>query len=98
MKIIDDMIERIEEEVEGAKEYAEMYIQSKAKGEHTRAAKYKDMAGDELRHASYLCEFSTADVDYIKRVYTLPVDDETKWEKAHKRFHEHMAMVKQMLS
>ena len=98
MKIIDDMIGRIDEEIDGAREYAEMYIQSKSKGEHTRASKYKDMAGDELRHASYLCEFATTDVDYIKKVYSLTVDDDIKWERAHKRFHERMAMVRQMLA
>lgn len=98
MKIIDDIIENIDEEIDGAKEYAERYIQSKARGEHTRAAKYKDMADDEIRHASYLCEFAVVDVDYIKKVYSLPVDDDMKWEKAQKRFHECMAMVKQMLA
>ena len=54
MKILDHMIEDLEEEVDGAREYAEKYIECKAKGNTARATKYKEMAMDELKHAGYI--------------------------------------------
>jgi hypothetical protein len=92
------MIEHIEEELEGAKEYAEKYIDCKARGNTTRASKYSEMATDELKHAVYIKDFAVADIEDIKKVYKLSVEDEEKWEHAHKKFAECMAIVKHMLS
>ena len=47
MKHIEKMIESIDEELDGAAEYAECYIKSKSRGHSSRAAKYKSMAEDE---------------------------------------------------
>lgn len=98
MKLIHKMIEHIEEELEGAKSYAEKSIDSKARGNMARAEKYAEMARDELKHATYIKEFAMADIEDIKRVYKLPVEDEEKWEHAHKHFIECMAIIKQMLA
>lgn len=97
MKILHKMLEALEEEVEGAKEYAEKYIEARARGNMTRATKYKEMANDELKHAGYIRDMNIMDADELKRVYTLSEEDETAWEHGHKRLNEEMAMVKQML-
>ena len=98
MKLIHNLIEHIDDEIEGAKEYAEKYIDCKARGNMTRAEKYSEMAKDELKHASYIKEFAMSDIEGIKAVYNLPDEIETIWEHAHKRFSENMAMVRQMLN
>ena len=98
MKMIDRMIEHIEEELDGAKEYAEKYIEHKAKGDMQRANKYKEMASDELRHASYVHEWALVDIENLKKVYTIPVEAEDKWMHAHKHFVECMGWIRQMIS
>lgn len=98
MKTIEKMVEHINEELEGAKEYAEKYIDSKARGNMARATKYKEMASDELRHASYIRDFAVEDIDGIKKVYQLDVDTDDMWHHANKKFVECMAIIRQMIA
>ena len=51
MRSIKKYVDHINEEIEGAKEYAENYIEWKARGNIQRANSYRDMAQDELNHA-----------------------------------------------
>lgn len=97
MKMIDKMLDCLEEEVEGAKEYAEKYIECKARGNMNRANKYREMASDELKHAGYLREMDIMDIDELKKIYTMTEDEEHAWEHGHKRINEQMAIVKHML-
>lgn len=98
MKIIHKMLEHLDEELEGAMEYAEEYIEHKAKNDHTRATKFKEMAHDELNHASTLRDFFITDMESIKRVYTLTEEETHAWEHGCKKINQQMAIVKQMLS
>jgi rubrerythrin len=97
MHYVDELIEKIEDEIEGAREYTEESIKARAKGHIERANKYKSMAMDELTHAATIRDFATQDVDEIKRVYTLPVEVEENWNRAHRRFSECMS-IKLMLN
>lgn len=97
MKMLDKMLDCLEEEVEGAKEYAEKYIECKARGNMNRANKYREMATDELKHAGYLREIDIMDIDELKKIYTMTEDEELAWEHGHKRINEQMAIVKHML-
>ena len=94
MKIIEKMIDDIMEEVEGAREYAEKYIEAKARGNMSRAMKYKQMAHDEMAHAETVYEFAENDIEALKRVYTLSADDEEAWEHAKKKMHHCIATIK----
>ena len=98
MKIIDKSIDAIEEELEGAKEYTEKYIEFKARGNMARANKYKEMAHDELKHAEYIRDFAIQEVDELRAVYQMPVEVEEKWAHSLKHFMECMGTVRQMLS
>lgn len=98
MKMVHKIIEHINEELEGAKEYAERYIECRAKGNSSRAAKYKEMANDELRHAGYIYDFAVQDVTDIKKVYPMPVEADDAWNHATKHYAECVAMVKHMLT
>lgn len=98
MKIIKDLVERISEEIEDAKHYAEKYVECKAKGNTSHANRFKEMANDELKHATYIHEFAVQEINGIKNVYTAPVDMQEKWNKAHAEFVEKVAWVKQMLA
>ena len=98
MTIIKNMVEAIEEELEGAKDYAEKYVECKAKEKMQKASRYKEMAEDELKHAMYIHEWAVREVEQISTVYTPPVEMMEKWEKAHKEYVEKVAWIKQMLT
>lgn len=98
MTIIKKYVEHIEEELEGAKDYAEKYVEHKVWNDMTKANKYKEMAHDELRHAMTIHEFATEQVHEISKVYTPPVEMMEKWEKAHKEYVEKVAWIRQMLN
>jgi hypothetical protein len=98
MKSIKKYVDHIEDEIEGAKEYAEKYVECKAKGNMTNANKYKEMANDELKHANYIHGFAVEEIEELKKVYTPPVDMQEKWDKAHKEYVEKVAWIKQMLA
>lgn len=98
MRAIKKYVEAIDEEIEGAKDYAEKYVECKAKGDMSKANRYKEMASDEIKHAMYIHEWAIAEIEEIKKVFVPPVDMLEKWEKAHKEYVEKVAWVKQMLS
>lgn len=98
MRSIKKYVDHINEEVEGAKEYAENYIEWKARGNIQRANTYRDMAHDELTHAMNIHEFAVKDIEELQKVYTPPVEMLEKWEHAHRVALEQVALVKQMLS
>ena len=98
MKILDRIIDNISEEIEGAKDYAEKYIESKALGDMSRANVYREMAQDELRHAEHIRDFAISDIDGMKKVYSFTQDEEEKWDHHLKHFVDCMGWVKRMLS
>lgn len=98
MRIIKNYVEKIDEELEGAKEYAEKYIELKVKDDMNSANKYKEMAMDELKHATYEHEWATKEISKISSVYDAPMDMMEKWEKSHKEYVEKVAWIRQMLS
>ena len=97
MQLIKKYVESIEEEIEGAKEYAEKYVEAKVKGDMQKASKLKEMANDELKHASYIHGWAVKEIDELSKVYTPPADMQEKWDKAHKEYVEKVSWIKQML-
>lgn len=98
MRHIAKYVEDIDEEIEGAKNYAEKALEAKVKGDMSKANRYKEMANDELKHATYLHEWAVADIGALSKVYTPPVAMQEKWDKAHAEYVEKVAWIKQMLS
>ena len=93
-KIADEMLE----ELCSAKEYAENYIEFKAKDEMQWANRFKEMANDEIKHAGYLHDFAVSEIETLRTVYTPPQEMLDKWDKDHKKYIEKAAWIKQMLS
>lgn len=98
MTKIKKLTEHILEELDGAKEYAECYIEAKAKGNTQWANRYKEMANDEIKHANYLHDKVVADIEELSKVYTPPTEMMDKWEHDHKEYVEKSAWIKQMLT
>ena len=69
MKLVHKMIDQIDEELEGALDYAEKFIESKVHGDTNRANVYRQMSYDELTHAGNVYEFSTKDIEKIRNIH-----------------------------
>lgn len=81
MRIVKKMIDHINDELDGAAEYAEKYIENRAMGKTTRASAYREMAKDELRHAGNIYGYAIEDIEAIKKVYAMSPEAEEMWEK-----------------
>ena len=98
MQAIKKYVEQIDDELESAKDYAEKYVEYRVKGDAQRATKYKEMAMDELKHATNEHEWAVKEIEELSKIYTPPVEMEEKWEKSHKEYVEKVAWIKQMLT
>ena len=98
MTIIKKYVDKIKEELEGAKGYAEKYVEFKTKDEMPTANRYKEMANDELKHAMYEHEWAVKAIENLKSHIAPPEEMLERWGKAHKEYVEDAAWVKQMLS
>lgn len=98
MRKIKDLVDQIDEEIEGAKCYAETYLDYKAKGNSTWASKYKAMAEDELRHATNIHDRAIEEIEELRKVYTPPVEMQKTWDESHVKYVERFAWIKQMLA
>ena len=98
MKRIQELVDQIDEELESAKDYAEEYIDRKAKNDTNLASRFKQMATEELGHADTVHEIAVKEIDQLSRVYTPPVEMENTWKMAHKEYIEKAAWIKQMLT
>lgn len=98
MTKIKKLAEHIEEELCGAKEYAEKYVECKAKGNMQWANRYKEMANDELKHAGYLHEKAIQEIEELSKVFKPTAEMEESWNKTHREYVEHVAWIKQMLA
>lgn len=98
MRSIHAYVESIEDEIEGAKDYAEKYVEAKAHGDMNKANRYKEMANDELKHAMYQHEWAVQKIDEVSKVFKAPQEMMEKWEKAHKSYVEKVAWIRQMLA
>ena len=98
MKRIKDLVDTIDEELCGAKMYAEKYVEYKAKGDMQQAGKFKEMSNDELRHAAVIHDLAVKEIEELNKVFTTPQKMQDKWDKSHIHYVEKEAWIKQMLA
>lgn len=98
MRHIKVYTDAVAEEIEGAREYAEKYVEAKVGGDMEKASKYKEMANDELKHAMINHEWAVAEVNKVSKMYEPPAEMLEKYNKMHKEYVEEAAWIKQMLA
>lgn len=98
MKIIKKYVDRIDEELKDAQNYAECYLYAKSEGDTLWANRCKEMAQEELKHSTYNHDKAVSEVEKLKEVYNPPVDMTEKWNKSHKEYVERAAWIKTMLT
>lgn len=97
MRSIKRLVCRIDDEIKGAEKYAEDYIEAKAYG-GSMSSKYKEMAEDELKHATYLHDKAAEDITKLKTVYKPPLDMLDKWERTHDKYINKVTEIKRILA
>lgn len=95
--MIADLIDQIDEEIEGAKHYAECYIDKKSRNDSQWATRFKEMANDELKHCTYMHDYVVEQLEILNRTFTPTEDMQKMWDESHKRYVERVAWIKQML-
>ena len=98
MTIIKKYVEKMDDEICGAKEYAENYVEEKAKGNNILSAKYKSMAEDEIRHANIIHDVATNKIAELSTVFQPTQEMQDMWDKSHKDYVEQTAFIRQMLT
>jgi len=97
MKKIKELVDWIDDELEGAKCYAEKYVYKKSKGSQW-AGTFHQMAEDELKHAEAIHRLAVEEIEQIQTVFQAPASMEEAWNKSHKEYVEKAAWVRQMLA
>lgn len=99
MRKIKQYVDKIDEELCSAKDYAEKALEYKVEGNSQGYSDYKSMANQELLHADTIHRYAVDTVARFKAVYPNPPSDMMdKWEDAHKKFIEKTAWIKLMLN
>ena len=73
MKHIQEYVLAIDEELEGAKDYAEKALYWKYEGNTAKYKSYNEMANDELKHVNLLHTMAVEDVDKLKEKGFVPI-------------------------
>lgn len=94
MKKVHMYIDQIHEELEGARHYAEKYIEYISEKPQW-ARMYSEMASAELTHADYV---RTMAQEFINGLNWMPEECSEKWEHTQKVYADETALVKMMLS
>lgn len=99
MKKIQEYVEKIDDELCDAKDYAEKYLYFKAKGDNPKLSKYYlEMSQNEIQHSTYLHDMVVEEIETLKKVYKPTTEMEEAWDKSHKQYVEKVAWIKQMLA
>lgn len=97
MKKIKELVDWIDDELEGAKCYAEKYVYKKAKGSQW-ANQFHTMAEDELKHAEIIHRLAVEEIEQLNTVFKAPEEMQAKWDESHKAYVEKAAWIRQMLA
>lgn len=98
MKEIQNYIDQINDEIDGAKNYAELYLMAKAKSDKEWAQRCYEMSQDELKHANWIHEKAVKEIMQLSTVYEPPSEMKNSWDISHKNYIEKAAWIKQMLT
>ena len=98
MRKIKELVERIDDELNSAEEYAEKFIEYKADGESSMAAKFQDMATQEMNHATTMHDIAVKEIEKVSAVFNAPAEMREKWDKSHSEYIQRAARIKSMIN
>lgn len=93
---IKKTVDLICEELEGAERWAEDYIYAKANGDPDYN-KYREMANQELDHATFLHKKAVEEIEKVREVYSPSQEMLDKWDHSHRKYVDQVARIKMMI-
>lgn len=96
MKKIKKYVKHIDDELESAEMYAEMYIEAKAEG-NNNAGIYREFAQNELDHCTHWHELAVKYIQKVSEIFQAPADMREKWDASHLDYIEKTSSIKSML-
>lgn len=97
MKIIENFVDEMKDELNSAKDYAKKATQYKVENP-AMAKMYFDMANDELKHADMIHVEAVKAIEKQRAVSTPPQYMLDRWAEEHKKYVEKAAKIKVMLA
>lgn len=98
MHIIKKYVDRITDEIHGANDYTECYIEAKIDNNLPLAEKYHKMATDELNHLKINHEIAVQKIDAAKRYFKPTEEMIVMWEETHRNYVETVDTITKALS
>lgn len=98
MRKIKELVERIDDELCSAEEYAERFIEYKADGENSMATKFQEMATQEMSHANTIHDIAVKEIEKVSAVFNAPAEMRERWDKSHTDYIARAARIKSMLN
>lgn len=86
MKIITELIDNMDSEIDLAKIYAQNFLMYKADKNIEWAEYFRNMARESISHADRIHELAIITIDKLGRDYTPPEEMIRVWNKAHGRY------------
>ena len=98
MRKIKELVERIDDELNSAEEYAEKYIEYKADGDSSMATKFMEMASQEMNHANMMHDLAVKEIEKVSAVFNAPADMREKWDNSHAEYIQRASRIKSMIN
>lgn len=86
MKIVVDLIDNMNSEIDLAKIYAQNYLVYNADGNKEWANNFKSMARESVNHADRIHELTVVTIEKLNKSYTPPEEMIRMWKKQHERY------------
>ena len=96
MRAIMDLVNKIDEELKDAKDYAERYVEYKAKGKNNNV--FHSMSEQELNHANQIHDIALTEIDELEKVFKPTEEMKKIWSDSHSNYVEKTAWIKMMLA
>lgn len=86
MKIISDLIDNMDNEIELAKIYAQNYLAYNADNNREWADNFRKMAKECVDHSDKIHDLAIITIDKMSKTYNPPEEMERIWKKQHTRY------------
>ena len=96
MKKIKKYVHHIDDELESAEMYAEMYVEARAEQDST-ANTYREYAQQELEHCMFWHDIAAKYIQKISEIFTAPSEMREKWDSEHLDYIEKTSRIKSMI-
>lgn len=97
MKVVADLIDNMNNEIDLAKVYAQNYLMYNADGDKEWADNFRTMARESVNHADRIHELAVITINKLSKYYTPPEEMTRVWKKQHERYIDTVNWITDMI-